>query len=399
MKKTARRLFTALPIILAFALLLPGAIVQAAEADGSRIQQSQKTEPVYALPGVFRAAINQPYDTELVVSNGDVYAIVGESPAVEKEIDAARDATPPQPVKVWGTLYPDGRMTTTPEIVVSSIQVTSSSSTPAATATAVNTQPIATVIALSLNMRSGPGTAYPVIGGLAQGQSCPIVGRNFPSSWWQLHCANGLVGWVDAAYTTETGSLANTPAVTAPAPPPPPPTAVPQPTPVPQPTTAPANPNVTNGWYVNYWNNTSMSGGAAISRNEARDRYPLDRNWGTGSPVPGVINNDNFSARWIGNYYFDPGDYVFYAHSDDGVRVYIDGQRVIDAWSDGGKNVQNTFYGVGGGQHQITIEYYEHTGDASIRVYWQKTSGGGSGGGGGGGGGGSGAGPGGGLDE
>lgn len=389
MKKTARRFLMALPIILAFALLLPGGIAFAAETDEAQIQQSQKTEPVYALPGVFRVAINQPYDTELVVSNGDVYAIVGETPAVEREIDAARDVTPPQQVKVWGTLYPDGRMTKTPEIVVSSIQTTSSSSAPAATATAVNTQPIATVTTFSLNMRSGPGTAYPVIGGLAQGQSCAIIARNAPSSWWQLHCANNLVGWVDAAYTTVTGSVANTPIVTAPPPPPPTATPFPQPTPVPQPTTAPPNPNVTNGWYVNYWNNTSMSGGASISRNEARDRYPLDRNWGTGSPVPGVINNDNFSVRWIGNYYFDSGDYLFKADSDDGVRVYIDGQRVIDAWNDGGKSVQNTFHGVGGGQHQITVEYYEHTGNASVRVYWQLTSGGG----------GNGSGPGGGLDE
>ena len=93
MRKTARRFFMALPIILAFALLLPAAIVQAAETDGAQIQQSQKTEPVYALPGVFRAAVNQPYDTELVISSGDVYAIVGETPAVEKEKATTARAT------------------------------------------------------------------------------------------------------------------------------------------------------------------------------------------------------------------------------------------------------------------------------------------------------------------
>ncbi len=391
MYKPVRRFALILPMILTVALLLPNVVASAAAPE--EFQQTGTTKPVYALPGVFRAAVNQPYDTEMVVSNGDVYAIVGETPAVETQIDAARDATPPAQVKVWGTLYPDGRMTKTPEIVVSSIQTANSA--PAATATAVSTQPQATITTAVLNVRSGTSTLYPVIAELTQGQTCFITARDTTGTWWQLHCANDVVGWVDGTYTTVTGSTANVPIVTAP-PPPPTTTPAPQPTPVPQPTAAPANPNVTNGWYVNYWNNTSMSGSASVVRNEARDRYPLDRNWGAGSPVPGVINVDNFSARWVGSYHFDPGDYLFKADSDDGVRVYIDGQRVIDAWSDGQRSTQNTFHGVGGGQHQITVEYYEHTGNASIRVYWQKTS---DGGGSGGSGGGDGSGPGGGLDE
>jgi hypothetical protein len=98
--------------------------------------------------------------------------------------------------------------------------------------------------------------------------------------------------------------------------------------------------------------------------------------WGYGSPASGIINDDNFSARWVGNFNFDAGDYQFQARTDDGVRVYIDGLRVIDAWSDGYKEPSNTFRQLGGGTHQITIEYYERGGTAFNRVWWWRIDGG-----------------------
>lgn len=490
-------------VILAFALFLPGAVVHAAEGGAEAMQQ---TQPVYALPGVLRPAINQPYETELVTPNGDVYAVVGETPAVEQQLDAFRDASPPAQVKIWGALYPDGRTTPTPEIVVSSVQ----SSTPLATATPVVTTPQATVTSPVANVRTGPGTNYPAIGSLSAGQTCDIVGRNRASTWWQLQCVNDFTGWVAAQLVAVSGSVANVPVIVPPAPTPAPPAVCnawaasfysnrdllgsPAATdcvsdinfnwgivaPYPNmplsnwsarfersinfvggnyqlrvvsddgarvwvdgelvidswraqpPTEATATRYLsgvhalridyfqggggaslifsfsqansgggdwsggggtpTNGWNASYWNNTDLGGGPAITRGEARDRYPLDRDWGNGSPVPGVIGNDNWSARWVGNYYFDPGDYIFKTRSDDGVRVFIDGQLVIDAWRDGHKDVQNKFHGIGGGQHQITIEFYERAGVAYNRVYWYRDTGGGSGGG-------DGSGPGGGLDE
>ena len=69
--------------------------------------------------------------------------------------------------------------------------------------------------------------------------------------------------------------------------------------------------------------------------------------------------NDNWSAVWTGRFYFDAGDYVFQAGWMTACASIIDGQRVIDAWSDGFKEPANTFRGVGGGNHEITVEYYE----------------------------------------
>ncbi len=52
-----------------------------------------------------------------------------------------------------------------------------------------------TVNSASLNVRSGPGTAFGVIGRLTNGQSFPITGKNRDGSWWQFDY-NGRTGWV-----------------------------------------------------------------------------------------------------------------------------------------------------------------------------------------------------------
>ena len=157
MQKLAQQFGVIVPIMLALLLFLPGAAAHAAET-------MQQTQPVYALPGILRLAVNQPYDTELVTPDGDVYAIVGETPAVEQQLETLRAVNPPVQVKVWGTLYPDGRVSAAPEIVASSVQ----SSTPLATPTPVVTTPQATVTAPVINVRTGSGTEYPVIGSLSQ---------------------------------------------------------------------------------------------------------------------------------------------------------------------------------------------------------------------------------------
>jgi hypothetical protein len=91
--------------------------------------------------------------------------------------------------------------------------------------------------------------------------------------------------------------------------------------------------------------------------------------------MPGIINDDNFAVRWVGNFYFDEGDYMFQTHTDDGVRVFIDGLCVIDAWVNGDKEPSNQFKRLGAGNHQITIEYYEREGTAFNRVWWWRTGG------------------------
>jgi hypothetical protein len=88
------------------------------------------------------------------------------------------------------------------------------------------------VTAYGLNVRTGPGTAYPIVGGLSLGDAVKVAGKNAASDWLQIDY-NGQEGWIAAAYADLTGSLATVPEI--PAPPPPPPTPAPMPTPTPTP--------------------------------------------------------------------------------------------------------------------------------------------------------------------
>ncbi len=76
----------------------------------------------------------------------------------------------------------------------------------------------------AVNIRSGPGINYSVIGTLNANTTMPIVGRNADSSWWQIKITNGNTGWVSDA-VVEAGNTGGVPQVDAPTPP--------KPTPVP----------------------------------------------------------------------------------------------------------------------------------------------------------------------
>lgn len=92
----------------------------------------------------------------------------------------------------------------------------------------------------TLNVRSGPGTNFAVIGRLNRGQEFPVTGRNEDGSWWEFDY-EGKSGWVTAANVTVTGADAVQVAANIPQPP----TAAPRPTARPvaqQPAPRPAQP-------------------------------------------------------------------------------------------------------------------------------------------------------------
>ena len=147
-------------------------------------------------------------------------------------------------------------------------------------------------------------------------------------------------------------------------------------------------------WKAEYFNNTSLSGAPALVRD---DRY-LNHNWGAGSPAPGVINSDNFSARWTRSYAYPAGNYHISLTSDDGSRLYINNQLIIDNWGVQAPTTKTAGYYHAGGNVNVLVEYFEQAQNASIDVHVGSEStpvippSGGSGGSGGGFGGGSGTG-------
>ena len=120
-------------------------------------------------------------------------------------------------------------------------------------------------------------------------------------------------------------------------------------------------------WKGEYWSNRDLRGNPAIVRNDAA----LDFQWSRGAPGHG-LPSDDFSARWTRRVRFDAGTYRFHVLVDDGVRLWVDDQKVIDAWREGALREFTGDLVLTGGEHGLRVEYYEHTGEARIRVWWEK---------------------------
>jgi heat shock protein HslJ len=113
--------------------------------------------------------------------------------------------------------------------------------------------PTGTVVGASvLNIRSGPGTNFPVIGSARQGDSGTIIGRSQDGRWWVVDAPRlpGGQGWVSADFVAATDAD-DVPVIASPPPPPPTPTPLPRPTAVP-PTRTPV-PTAAPGATIAFW--------------------------------------------------------------------------------------------------------------------------------------------------
>lgn len=101
-------------------------------------------------------------------------------------------------------------------------------------------------------------------------------------------------------------------------------------------------------------------------REFTRNDEDIDFDWDNGSPRD--LPNDNFSVRWSRWYHFSAGRYRFEARADDGIRVYVDGQRVIDEWhSSNADDLYKVELNLTG-PHWLVVEYYERNGEAKVEV-------------------------------
>ena len=113
-----------------------------------------------------------------------------------------------------------------------------------------------------------------------------------------------------------------------------------------------------------YFNNGALEGPPALVRTDEKINF----RWGEGSYTDNGPM-DHFSARWTG--YFVPDstdDYQFYVSADDGVRLYIDEERVIDDWQRHGETLDTASKSLLGGKpYKIRLEYFENIGTATAR--------------------------------
>ncbi len=101
----------------------------------------------------------------------------------------------------------------------------------------------------------------------------------------------------------------------------------------------------------------------------------IDFNWGSGSPGGGIAA-ETFSVRWEGEILPEfSQNYTFRTTTDDGVRLWINDQQIIDQWvAQGATPHTGTINLTANNKVNIRMEYYEATGSASAKLEWSSSS-------------------------
>jgi hypothetical protein len=104
-----------------------------------------------------------------------------------------------------------------------------------------------------------------------------------------------------------------------------------------------------------------------------RNDRNVDFDWGNGSP-DSAVPSDSFSARWTRRLSFEAGRYRLNLRADDGVRLYVNGTRVINEWHDSnGSEVYSVEMNLSG-QTDLQIDYYERSGKARVKFSYERVT-------------------------
>jgi hypothetical protein len=118
-------------------------------------------------------------------------------------------------------------------------------------------------------------------------------------------------------------------------------------------------------WKAEYFANTTLTGDPATVRCESA----IDNDWGTGAPAGTAVGADQFSVRWTRTLTVaTAGSYTFAARADDGIRVDVDGVRILDEWRDQGPTDFSVTRDLAAGDRQVVVQYYENVGGAEARL-------------------------------
>jgi GH43 family beta-xylosidase len=119
------------------------------------------------------------------------------------------------------------------------------------------------------------------------------------------------------------------------------------------------------GLFGTYTNTT----GGSMSRVDST----VDFNWGAGSPDI-AINNDNFRVAWSGQIRANfSEEYLFSIASDDGARLWIGNELVIDNWTNqSGSQASGTKTLEAGKRTDIRLEYFEFADNADVELRWSS---------------------------
>jgi hypothetical protein len=133
-------------------------------------------------------------------------------------------------------------------------------------------------------------------------------------------------------------------------------------------------------WIGKYFNNPEHTGdperlGDPLIVRDDGDNF-LNFDIGDGSPGAACgVGADNFSVIWYRRINVPPGNYRFNVTVDDGVRLRVDGNLVIDKWFVQPPTTYTANVYLGRGDHLIVLYYFEAGGGALARLNWTPISG------------------------
>ncbi|WP_273427004.1 PA14 domain-containing protein [Marinobacter sp.] len=140
----------------------------------------------------------------------------------------------------------------------------------------------------------------------------------------------------------------------------------PEPEPEPEPEPTPTEPSYIAGFGAQYFEGTSFNRFVLTDVHGA-----VDFDWARGQPLP-EMPEDQFSIRWNGIFTAPhesgSNEYRFTVSTNDGVRLYANGQLVIDDWTSHPTRTFTYDRSLSAGEQlKLTIEYFEGSGSAVAR--------------------------------
>ena len=211
---------------------------------------------------------------------------------------------------------------------------------------------------LAVTVTISPDLATPVIGTITQ-PSCTsatgsVVLNNLPSGSWLLTRTPGNVVTSGSGVTTTISGLS-------------------------QGTYTFSVNGLPNGLKAEFFNSAPFSNSPAFPTTTpdlVRTDAEVNFNLGTGSPDPS-INADYYFARWSGLVQPQYSEtYTFQTNNNDGLRLWVNGQLIIDSWINQFDTTNNTgtITLIGGLKYSIVLEYYEGKGTSSCKLQWSSPS-------------------------
>jgi len=122
-----------------------------------------------------------------------------------------------------------------------------------------------------------------------------------------------------------------------------------------------------------YFVGNAPTGEPALSRIDQTVDLNLTGTTSPGAPIPG----DGWSARWTADLEITvPDTYQFSVNCQDGTRLWIDGQLIVDKWVT--PTVTSEYFAVPiyleKGIHSLVLEYFDSGGDAVEQLYWSSST-------------------------